>query len=902
MSNLPTLLVSGSLRLSDDVPQALTAMREETPLSYIQGWLRQRMPEFGGRGGTAADRVLIVRAETGSGKSTVLPVGIMRILRAESSRVKYRGPGVICTQPRVLTAVALATDVSSTPRNPDMVLGETVSYQTGPVSSRRAGALIYATAGILAAQLRALPDGIMMDRYRFIIVDEAHERSVESDMMLMLLRNFLERNSGDARLPFIILTSATFDPEKYATYFGVGAGKLVEVVGRQYPIVTRWPPYGSNNYVMEAAEVAMRIHRENLDDPPAQADILIFVPGLAESKAVVTALSRHGPRPLNSQRSEHEFLLQGVRLDKLLSNLASNLGSNIARNAVGSYGGADGGDSDGASDGASDGDSDGASDGDSDGESGGGAPEYTGGTPDLPPFLVLTINREVVASESGDFILLFAPPESLPLVRGKRPARRIIVSTIVAETGLTINTLKYVIDGGWHRTMETYPPWGATGLITRPATRSRIAQRRGRVGRLFPGVFYPLYTERSYKELEDQQLPDIVTNGIGAVFLGIVASQQVQKLHLRQTPEFRVEDFGLLDPPPPEVLIGAIRTATSLGFLAARAPAPDALALGVRAPVSDAQERVYGLTELGWVGAQFIRTPMEGIRVLLAGYAWGAAASDLLTAVAMFGTQLANLFIRKPRGQRRAPTGPGREEDLPTGAVALRMALPPYLRAAGAGRAGDAAAAFYRARLLIADDFVEAILIFDAFMTQLDASAGSLAAIAAWCAECGLDIGALVQLARQRDAIADEMVVAGLDPMRLPGARIAAAPIEEFTPALRRLKRCLFDGLRGNLLRYEERHDAGPGYDTVDSAGLHVRCPPLFTDAMADQLAGMRVTDMPPRPRWIVTDVIRIVAEPRRGSDPAPPLFYGCATNLVSVLDGYVDVDVVAPREFERPQ
>ena len=498
--SLPTLLVPGGLRLARGSADADTS--KLIPLAYIQNWVRRRMPEFGGQGGALADRILIVRAETGSGKSTVLPVGLFRLLRAEAApaRQRYRGPGVICTQPRVLTAISLAQSVSSG-RNRDIVLGETVGFQTGPARSEGSTGLTYATAGVLAVQLRMMTDGEMLDRYRFIIVDEAHERSLDSDMILMLLRYFYMRNAGDPRLPFLLLTSATIEPGRYAEYFGVGRENVVEVVGRSYPITTHWPAHACRDYTKAAAALAVQIHQQNGSDSPDRADILIFIPGQAESLAVVAGLVR-------LQRD-----LEGDR-DR----------DNLERDREGAA-----------------------------------------------PFLILQINREVVIEQSDDYRLLFAPAAKLPRVRGRAPSRRIIVSTVVAETGITIDTLKYVIDTGWSRAVETYQPWGVTGLITRPAPQSRIHQRRGRAGRLFPGEFFPLYTEAVYNALDEMQLPDVFIGGGADIFLSMVAAQQRQKQGQGQLPEFRVEDMAMLDPPPVEALLGSIQLATALGFLSPRA-------------------------------------------------------------------------------------------------------------------------------------------------------------------------------------------------------------------------------------------------------------------------------------------------------------------------------------------
>jgi hypothetical protein len=835
MPPLPTLLVPGASAANPGV----------APIAHITGWLRQRMPEFGHRGAAMEDRVLVVRAETGSGKSTVLPVAVFRLLRGEKTPagLKYRGPGVLCTQPRVLTAVALASDVDArhSPWNADIVMGETVGYQTGPISNRPVAGLVYATAGVLAAQLRSLPDVDLMGLYRFIIVDEAHERSLDADMTLMLLRNLMRRNLGNPRLPFVLLTSATFDTGRYADYFGVGPANVVEVTGRAYAIETHWPAAGTNDYTAAAAAAVVRIHEEHAADPPERADVLVFLPGAPEMAPVAAALGA----------------------------------------ALKAYAAA-------------------------------GWPH--------PPFLVLSISRDVINTQSGDYPLVFAPPARLPLVDGRRPARRVVLSTVVAETGLTIDTLRHVVDCGWSRTREAYPPWGAEGIVTRPAPQSRIRQRKGRAGRLFDGHFWPLYTENVHAALEAQQLPEIITAGVGEAYLALVAEQQRQKLRDGRLPEFRLEDLGLLDPPPAEAFLEANATAVALGFVSARAalfdawPPPaltgalpdDAVApqsavapQGAVAPQSTNSQtrrtRGYGLTALGHLGAAFTRCPMEGVRVLLAGYAWGAAAGDLLTAVAMFGQAPADLLAG--RGRRKAGTEAGA---LPPGAEALRAALPAYLVQRGGGGVVlpplESEEFYYRARLIIADDFAEAALVFAEFARRVDACGGDLGSVAAWCAEVGLAFDALVELGRRRDALAEEMVAAGLSPFRAADRQLARLPLEAFGEGLRRFKRCLYDGLRCRLLRRDR--DQGAFFT---AQGLRVAVPPLLAEATALRLRAIRVTAPPAgawQARWVLTDRVRLTPAPRREGDAADPLLYVAEAGLVSVLDGFVDPDL----EFAEPR
>ncbi len=800
-----------------------------------------------------ADRVLAVRAKTGAGKSAIMPVGIFRILRNEKSAQRYSGPSVLCTQPRVLTAKALAEGVASQRANPDMVLGQTCGYLTGPVQNAPVAGLLYATIGVLAAQLQHLEDVEIMARYRVLIVDEAHERSLDSDVTLCLLRDFYRRNLGNDRLPFLILASATFEPSRYTEYFGVGPENIVDIEGRGHPIRTHWPDRGCNDYIRAAAEQVLRIHGEGADDAPGQGDILVFLPGQTEMKGVVQHLETALETPA------------------------------VAR----------------------------------------------------APFLLLVLNREVVASQAGDYQLVFQAANRLPLVGGVRPTRRVILSTVVAETGITIDTLRYVVDCGWNRISEAYYPWGAQGLLTRPAPQSRVEQRKGRVGRLFPGDFYPLYTKNVHDALDPAQLPDIITQGPGGVYLALVRAQQRQKLRVGSHPEFRLEDLGLLDPPTADAFLYANSTAVALGFVSPRAPLPSRWPPAMLEEASPtepapgpalAPARGYGLTSLGHLAALFTRTPMEGVRVLLSGYLWRVAASDLITAVAMSAPQ--SLTVSDLLVDRRAK-GP-----LPPDAPALFAALPDFLTSRWTGMEGggpsteeadwaarlgrpfrrSAARAghlpdmgdvsklppltsehyYYRARLLLADTFIEAVLIFDAFAAQLEKVHESpLPQMTAWCLARGLKPEAMFGLAAKRSLVAEELALAGLNPYRLDDHRLSKLSARDFTDGVVRFKRCLYSGHRARLLRYDPARE---GY--YSEQGLRVKTPGLLAPSLFSRMRAIGATpeEFAP-PRWIITDQLRFVAA-ARGEGGTAPLLYTVETGLVSVLDGYfaLDPELGAPR------
>lgn len=843
----PTLLQRGSLR-GDPA---------SVPVEAITARLRKHMPEFGDRPPVALrDRVFIAKSETGSGKSTVLPAHVFRLLRAASTpaRQPYNGRSVMCTQPRVLTAVTLGRDMAASPNYPDLRLPDplgqsaaersgTVGYHTMPLTNKPSRGLIYATAGILLTQLRlAASQGdfsAVVRQYAFIIIDEAHERSLDIDSVLMLLKQMLLDGlaaGGDyaRQLPIVILASATINVETYARFFDLVDARGLpyedswfHVVGRQHGIAVRWPAVGTNDYMAAAVAAASAVHRDAPDDPPDQRDVLIFVPGAAETRKIVTALEK-------------------------------------ARDA-------------GAFD--------------------------PGG-----PVLVLPINSEAVNNEGAAFRLLKAGPEALwqaaatleaypgPKLEGMRAAglhpRRVVVSTVIAETGLTIETLKYVIDGGWQRASESYQPYGVQGLVTRPAARSRILQRKGRAGRLFPGVFLPLYTEAVYEALPEQQLPDIVTEGAGPVILDIVLSQQVAKrLRYAAVPAadappaevaaalcFRAQDLDMLDAPPADAFLAALGLASALGFFA-----PDAPLLG-RPPGGGRQAAVVGygpgLTPLGLLAARFPRLPLEHRRLLLGASVWECAVSDLAAIAAVCGAcaerGLGSLLSKA--GRRAAATESG-----------LRKALAPALVAglrAGAGALGFAAGGNPEAaRAFLQDDLIEGLYVFEGFRVAVEASAGLpglLPDVEAWCEKNGLDYGAMVGLVEAREAALEEMIAAGLNPFWGADKKLVKAAGAEVATRVRALKRCIYDAFRLNEL--QPRRSARAGRVVHEAGyGLVVKCPSLASFGGEEAVAVAPALTLHP-------------AAPRGGPAAGPaPLKWDLVAPMVSVLTAAVDAVRVAP-------
>lgn len=745
MSGKPTLLVPGKAT-------AYGIEEGESGLSYIQRWVRSRMLEYGSGNVNLSNRVLIVQSETGSGKSTALPVGMFRILRNEESTIRYQGLNVMCTQPKVLTAKSLAEDVSSKPFNKDMILGETVGYRTGPFKVLPKKGLIYATAGSLREELNTNDDMTFINNYKIIMVDEAHERSEDCDMLLMLLRNFYMRNANVQTLPFLLLMSATFNPSIYVKYFGISERNVVKITGRTYNINTHWHPENAISFVDAIIAKTKYIHETFLEDTPDKADVLIFVPGTSEARVIM---------------EEFQKLNDGYE-----------------------------------------------------------------GT-EIPNFACYFMNRERVNDETEEYELVMMDHSKLPKINGKLPFRRVTLSTTVAETGLTINTLKYVIDCGYAPTPEIYFPYCAGGLLNKPAPQSRIKQRKGRVGRLFEGEFYPIYTEETYNAILPMQMPDILQTGIMNGFIRLIAEQRKHKKTMGDPnwETFRVEDITLLEPPSISCLLTANSLATELGF------------------VSLNKSRTgFSLTDMGILASKMDKISMETIRLIFSTYFRNVAISDLITIAAIF--KLGKSIIK--RGSDKIKL--------------LNSIMPNFLLH---GNDDDVVVRTY---LLFADDFIINLFAFDAFTSSLSKTK-NMDDVIEWCEESQLKFEFTNELMGTRSELLTTVSSAGINCYHNEEFSILHATADTILQRIIDLKKCIFDGYRKNLLTLAENK-------YVSRQGLEVDVHP-YDKALFKMNKKGRI----PNPNYLISNDFNI-------SSRGDYVHYKVSGDLISVVDGYYIPDI----------
>ena len=299
-----------------------------------------------------AHQVIIVCGETGSGKTTQLPKICLELGRGTTGLIGH-------TQPRRIAASSTAKRIAQELGSP---LGEHVGFKVRFTDTLTRGAWIkLMTDGILLAETQTDP---LLKQYDTIIIDEAHERSLNIDFLLGYLKQLLPRRP-DLK---VIITSATIDADRFARHFGTGSGEhlkpapVIEVSGRLYPVEIRYRPVdafdataakpgagaasgadgqkrdGRSNQSQQAQrERGQRDLMEAVTDAVDElcrvgsGDVLVFLPGEREIRDTAEALRKHHPphveilplfARLSAQEQERVFKVSNARRIVLATNVA----------------------------------------------------------------------------------------------------------------------------------------------------------------------------------------------------------------------------------------------------------------------------------------------------------------------------------------------------------------------------------------------------------------------------------------------------------------------------------------------------------------------------------------------------------------------------------------------------
>lgn len=227
-------------------------------------------------------QVVIVCGETGSGKTTQLPKICLTLGRGGEKRIGH-------TQPRRLAASSIARRIAQELNTP---LGDVVGFKVRFTDRTQAGAAIkLMTDGILLAETQGDP---LLTEYDTLIIDEAHERSLNIDFLLGYLKQLLPRRP-DLKL---IITSATIDADRFAAHFGLNGqpAPVVNVSGRLYPVEIRYRPFTEEDDATDRSLMDGLVDAVDECALSGRGDVLVFLPGEREIREAAEALRKHHPQ------------------------------------------------------------------------------------------------------------------------------------------------------------------------------------------------------------------------------------------------------------------------------------------------------------------------------------------------------------------------------------------------------------------------------------------------------------------------------------------------------------------------------------------------------------------------------------------------------------------------------
>ncbi|XP_008673553.1 probable pre-mRNA-splicing factor ATP-dependent RNA helicase DEAH9 [Zea mays] len=402
----------------------------------------------------------IVVGETGSGKSTQIPQYLKEAGWADGGRL------IGCTQPRRLAVQMVASRVAE---EVGVKLGEEVGYtirfedQTNPGMTM----IKFLTDGVL---IREMMEDPLLTKYSVIMVDEAHERSISTDMLLGLLKK-IQRRRPELRL---IISSATIEARSMSTFFNIrrknsllGSSDnlpspepaVLSVEGKGYTVEIHYVEEPVSDYLQATVNTVLLIHEK---EPPG--DILVFLTGQDDIEAAV----------------------------KLLNEEIQHLGRHYLDLLI--------------------------------------LPLYSG----LP---------------RGDQDLIFAPTS-----KGKR---KVVLSTNIAETSLTLEGVVYVVDSGFSKQKCYNPISDIESLVVAPISKASARQRAGRAGRVRPGKCFRIYTEEYYlTEMQSEGIPEMQRSNLVSCII------QLKALGIDN-----ILGFDWPASPSPEAMIRALEVLFSLGIL-----------------------------------------------------------------------------------------------------------------------------------------------------------------------------------------------------------------------------------------------------------------------------------------------------------------------------------------------
>ncbi|TLD18362.1 putative helicase [Venturia nashicola] len=421
---------------------------------------RMNLPMFGFRAATldAIDRnqVVILCGETGCGKSTQLPSYVLEHQLSQGKECK-----IYCTEPRRISAISLAQRVSEelgeskgdvgTHRS---LVGYAIRLESKVTPSTK---LVYATVGVV---LRMLESSRTLDDITHLLIDEVHERSIDTDFLLVILRSLMARRPELK----VVLMSATVDASRFSKY--LNNAPIINVPGRTFPVRTR--------YLEDAIELtnfAGGNNKERVqdDDNDGDGDIDGVTSGIPKQ------LQGYSPQTRKTLATYDEYGIDYELIVRLMEHVATDPDHVDFSKAT---------------------------------------LIFLPGIAEIRQLndIILSspiFNRDCwviplhssIASEEQQLAFEIPPPG----------IRKVVIATNIAETGITIPDVTCVIDTGKHKEMRYDERRQLSRLIQSFISRANAKQRRGRAGRVQEGLCFHLFTKYRHDDLmAEQQTPEML--------------------------------------------------------------------------------------------------------------------------------------------------------------------------------------------------------------------------------------------------------------------------------------------------------------------------------------------------------------------------------------------------------
>ncbi|CAN1277700.1 DExH-box ATP-dependent RNA helicase DExH1 [Linum perenne] len=475
---VPSQKDSAQEKLSLELKRKQDELRASNGVKEIQSF-REKLPAFKAKAeflkAVTENQVLVISGETGCGKTTQLP---QYILEEEISALRGGTCSIICTQPRRISAISVAARVSS---ERGETLGESVGYQIRLESKRSAlTRLLFCTTGVLLRQLVQDPN---LNGITHLLVDEIHERGMNEDFLLIILRDLLPRRP-DLRL---ILMSATINADLFSKYFG--NAPTIHIPGFTFPVAEffledlleksryRIQPE-SENMQGNSRRTKRRRDQDSKKDPLTELFEDIDIDSHYKNYSPSTRLSLEawtgsqldlGLVEANIEyicRSEGDgailvFLTGWDEISKLLERIKGNrlLG-------------------------------------------------------DQSKYLVLPLHGSMPTINQRE--IFDQPPPN---------KRKIVLATNIAESSITIDDVVYVIDCGKAKETSYDALNKLACLLPNWISKASAHQRRGRAGRVQPGVCYRLYPKVIHDAMLQYQLPEILRTPLQELCLHVKSLQ-----------------------------------------------------------------------------------------------------------------------------------------------------------------------------------------------------------------------------------------------------------------------------------------------------------------------------------------------------------------------------------------